>query len=368
MPRSGPRPIDPVRLDKIKQMYIAGEPYHRMISEINISYSLIQRAIKEMGLAARANPNVIPDEKRIEVIRLYRDGMEVKTIAKTVHIRLDNAAKILKEAGENPMLRRDINSRKITHENGGDEILTVFQTEKDISKLIEIFEPKYGFKRRSIEAWIERNGLVIERRKLHHRGDFDDIKQGVCADYLSGMSVRKLRQKYSIAHETIHLILVQENVPTRSKDQIVRMRYDSELDEMYGNKRGISGQQFSKWKKSAEQRGITFEVSLEYCQALFEEQDGKCYYTALSMISTLDKRTRMKEKGSPYLISLDRKSSALGYTESNVVLCCKNINYMKHTLEENVFKSFLSQILKSLSPSPQPTLEAIANTEDFLVS
>ena len=63
--------------------------------------------------------------------------------------------------------------------------------------------------------------------------------------------------------------------------------------------------------------------------ALYDQQNGKCYYTGIKMVLMSD------IKNDPLLMSVDRKDSTLGYTKNNTVLCCLGINHLKgrHSVE-----------------------------------
>lgn len=72
---------------------------------------------------------------------------------------------------------------------------------------------------------------------------------------------------------------------------------------------------FNHSKKTAVKRGLSFSLSLEQYTALIS---SPCYYC--------------KGPLNPTGVGLDRKSSALGYIETNVVPCCGSCNRVKNDI------------------------------------
>lgn len=87
---------------------------------------------------------------------------------------------------------------------------------------------------------------------------------------------------------------------------------------------------FKEWETSARGRNIAFSITLDIIKHLWHSQQGKCFYTGLPL--------ELKSNVS-MCISLDRSDSNIGYFESNVVLCGKQINLMKHILDSTDFIS-----------------------------
>ena len=81
---------------------------------------------------------------------------------------------------------------------------------------------------------------------------------------------------------------------------------------------------FVCWRKSARQRGISFDLTLEQLKSmpLF------CHYTGNELVL---------ESNNLNTISLDRLDSSKGYTPNNVVFCCSFVNLMKHELSYDDF-------------------------------
>ena len=86
----------------------------------------------------------------------------------------------------------------------------------------------------------------------------------------------------------------------------------------------IPSQRVSLIKHNAIHRNINFDLTQEDLEDIYQQQEGKCYYTG---------RELSKETWSP-----DRIDSSLGYTKDNVVLCLWDVNRMKtnYSIEEFV--------------------------------
>lgn len=90
-------------------------------------------------------------------------------------------------------------------------------------------------------------------------------------------------------------------------------------------------------KCRARRRKQSFEISHEFVEALWVKQEGKCYYTGISMELSYAKK-------SPYQVSIDRRDSTIGYTEDNSILCCLSINYAKNSFTEQQLIDFLGSL------------------------
>lgn len=86
-------------------------------------------------------------------------------------------------------------------------------------------------------------------------------------------------------------------------------------------------------KCKAANRGIEVKVSLAYCNALFEQQAGRCALSGLPL--SFGRRRDVTATTA----SLDRIDSSLPYEEGNVQWVHKKINLMKNSLSDEEFVS-----------------------------
>jgi len=93
-------------------------------------------------------------------------------------------------------------------------------------------------------------------------------------------------------------------------------------------KRSING------KQSGRNMPPECTISPDDLFRLHTAQDGRCYYTGLSMIH---QGSKIRD---PLIISVDRKDPKLGYTLNNIALCCWGANQLKRDLPHDEFIRF----------------------------
>lgn len=101
--------------------------------------------------------------------------------------------------------------------------------------------------------------------------------------------------------------------------------------------KGLPGTYWYSIQKSAKERGISFDLTLEELWGLFIYQDGKCAYTGRLLTLTV----RSTQRGDA---SLDRIDSSKGYTIDNVQWVHKHINAMKLNHTEAYFRELCKQV------------------------
>lgn len=105
----------------------------------------------------------------------------------------------------------------------------------------------------------------------------------------------------------------------------------------------ISMSFYSRMRASADQRSIPFRVSPEYLWKLFKLQKEKCAYTGKILKMPINVR-QLRGENNEDVASLDRKDSSMGYIPGNVQWVCKRVNYMKHTMNDKYFESWIKAI------------------------
>ena len=89
-------------------------------------------------------------------------------------------------------------------------------------------------------------------------------------------------------------------------------------------KKTVKGK-YSEYKSNASKRGLTFNLTLEEFKQFWS---GKCYYCGDKISS----------------VGIDRRDSAKGYTENNLVCCCSICNSMKSNMSLKDFINKCKQI------------------------
>lgn len=102
----------------------------------------------------------------------------------------------------------------------------------------------------------------------------------------------------------------------------------------------ISGSYWKRIIRGALGRGLEFNISLEYAWNLFEVQNRKCALSDLDL--TLVRKWSRDWK--LQTASLDRIKQDIGYVEGNVQWVHKNINWMKNSFDEDIFKFYCLKV------------------------
>lgn len=102
--------------------------------------------------------------------------------------------------------------------------------------------------------------------------------------------------------------------------------------------KGISGREWGGFRRSAEARSISFEVTIEEAWELYKEQNGKCALTGIPVEFT--------NGGTHKTASLDRIDSSKPYTIDNVQWVHKDVNLMKRDFSQDYFFKLCKKIAK----------------------
>lgn len=95
---------------------------------------------------------------------------------------------------------------------------------------------------------------------------------------------------------------------------------------------------FTYYLNKARNRKHDSDLTEEYLQKLWKEQEGKCVYSNIKM------NLYNKESKLPITASLDRIDSSLGYIKGNVQFICLSLNLAKNNFDNDIFIKFLSQL------------------------
>lgn len=100
----------------------------------------------------------------------------------------------------------------------------------------------------------------------------------------------------------------------------------------------ISGYVWCQIQCGAKTRNLPFTITIEYAEALFVEQNGKCALSGIQIV--------FRSKGVKQTASLDRKDSSQGYIPGNVQWVHKDVNFMKRTLSNADFINFCMRVVE----------------------
>lgn len=113
---------------------------------------------------------------------------------------------------------------------------------------------------------------------------------------------------------------------------------------------GLTKTEHTRLRRSAEKRGYTFEISVEYLWDLFQEQKQICAITG-------DYIPNIKEA------SLDRIDSSKGYIEGNVQWVTQQANLSKHVMTMEQLYEFCRKVLNHANQQPSTPLTKCEGSE-----
>jgi len=102
-------------------------------------------------------------------------------------------------------------------------------------------------------------------------------------------------------------------------------------------------------KRREKKKKKGFDITLEYLSKMFNDQNGKCYYSGRQMRYNWSKEDFEGKRICPERISIDRIDSNKGYIQGNVVLCCWVANNIKQDLSVEEFNSIIKDIYNNFS-------------------
>jgi hypothetical protein len=105
--------------------------------------------------------------------------------------------------------------------------------------------------------------------------------------------------------------------------------FSSELMGFYNN---IRLSWFKRFRKSAQDRNLYWELTIEQVDSLWVDQEGKCALSGVLLDNAAGTQT----------VSLDRIDSTKGYTFDNVQLVHKVLNMMKRNMTDENFIDWCS--------------------------
>jgi hypothetical protein len=175
--------------------------------------------------------------------------------------------------------------------------------------------------------------------------DYEDL---LCKDYNNGFTQIQLCEKYKIGVEKVLLILKRNNINKKSGRGVRTLNAwkSGKRKPRNCNKGGtkdIHNALYARWKAGAKSRNYPFKISIEYLQNILQKQNFKCAYTNIDMLCPKTYNEKREMTSSPYLISLDRIDSELGYIDGNVHFVCVWVNKAKGSYSNEIFKEILTK-------------------------
>ena len=103
--------------------------------------------------------------------------------------------------------------------------------------------------------------------------------------------------------------------------------------------KNVTGMYYGKIKAAAKKRKISFAITREEMDEVFQKQNKKCAYTNIDLF--------FETSGKKGNASLDRINSSLGYTKENVQWVHKKVNIIKWDLSHEEFINFCKTVTEN---------------------
>ena len=142
------------------------------------------------------------------------------------------------------------------------------------------------------------------------------------------MAVSMCRICRKTKYKSSHVGLLQRNEYFKQKKK-----------DNVGNPEYLIKEKLSSWRKQNE--GYS-DLTSEYLINLYNEQEGKCYYTGVTLECTFGKKKVIANS-----MSLDKLDPKGGYIQGNVVWCTYWVNTAKWNHTEEEFYSLIKKIIET---------------------
>jgi 5-methylcytosine-specific restriction endonuclease McrA len=104
--------------------------------------------------------------------------------------------------------------------------------------------------------------------------------------------------------------------------------------------RGAANGKVSAARQRAKNKGLAFDIDIDFVVDMFHEQEGRCALTGREM-------TYRGDKGSQEMFhsfSIDRVDSSKGYTRDNIQLLCWGANSIKSNMSTELLFDLIREI------------------------
>lgn len=175
----------------------------------------------------------------------------------------------------------------------------------------------------------------IDKKEIFPKDFIDEV----ISMYRSGLSTWKIARNKNTNQTRIRRILNREGILLRENEywKSGKKREENPRWTGFGE---ISGGLWGSIERSASQRGLKFDISIQDVWDLYLLQEGKCALSGLDLCLPQSDEERITGFTTA---SLDRIDSTKGYSKDNIQWVHKFINRMKsnYTEEEFLYLSFL---------------------------
>lgn len=150
------------------------------------------------------------------------------------------------------------------------------------------------------------------------------------------------KSRLSFGHKCLKckLIISREYSKTHPQKLLTKEQYQRARELHVGDIWEKIGDTIARCKRKCLKNNLPFNITTDYLLNLYNQQNGKCYYTNENMVVTIGTRTLLLNTA-----SLEKLNPIKGYTIGNVVWCTYLVNTMKQNMNELEFYKYLKTIL-----------------------
>ena len=99
-------------------------------------------------------------------------------------------------------------------------------------------------------------------------------------------------------------------------------------------------------KKRSKEKGLVFEIDINYIKELYSKQSGKCYYSKLPLNIVKNQGSGLHDS---FKMTLDRLDPEKGYVKGNVVWCAYCINSFKLNMSKDKIVEVCKAIINNFN-------------------
>jgi len=103
------------------------------------------------------------------------------------------------------------------------------------------------------------------------------------------------------------------------------------------------GRAVTNARSRAIKKGIPFDLTRDDVIKMFEDQDGRCYYSDIKLSVVKSDASKTHD---PFKMSLDCVDPALGYVKGNVVWCAYCVNALKLKMSKESMIDICRSVVK----------------------
>lgn len=315
--------------DKIKELYTVQCLNYKEIAKIlNREYSSVKERSRKLGLARKYNKIIWTEELDKKLIRLIKENKSYPNISYIFHCDVEIISKRCK------FLNIESQAKKLMY------------TAEELDIIIDMYSDGYtdleiGHKLRMQPDTIKH---IRRKEKIKTiRGDkWNDEEKQQLLDMINNncslkeIKIKLLKLPISIYRTIIELFPDYKNRPLKIK-QLLYSITKKNFKNCLKNK-------FSGAIRQCKRKNREFNITEEDVIELFEQQNGRCYYTGVQLET---------EPGTGNFFSIDRKDSSIGYTKENIVITTSEFNKLKNCYKIERLKDIAYNLLNNDLYAPE---------------